>query len=395
MKETKIIKNPKFVYFMGCFAADGSFYKDSLKTTRFELADGTSVADELFHSEKFLNGIKLNLEELLEIKLPNLRKKENQFRLVFRSKKLQNIFEKYFNLKPGKKGFSIDIPKYYKRTKLEKYFWLGVMDGDGMVARNSRKIVLESGSENLINSFKEFLQRKKIIFKSGKKKLNNNDFFRITITSNHFKDYCKNLGFFHPRKRLWTLSHLNLDDFYVRNKVEIKKNYLNKNSINYEKMLDPAKIMIVDGKSLLKKYKLKNAGRKNRRFGEILKKFENTNFTKSELFRMLSKHRWKMGKGSMNSIKLPLFFNGDLLKIAKLIRLAEGSVRLSRRHIESYNLDFNQIIKEFEKMFDIKAKYTSKKEPIFCSGVLRLFFAKIIKRNEKEYISLDEYRELK
>jgi len=335
------------------------------------------------------------LEELLDKKLPDLRRRGNQYIIVFRSKRLEKIFQAYFGFKPGNKTFSIDIPSRYKDTYLEDYFWLGVMDGDGMVARNSRKIVLESGSANLISSFERFLKNKEIIFQIDKRRLNKNTFFRVSIKSSNFKGYCKKVGFFHPRKRLWLLNHLKLNDYYKDNKVDVKEYLLEGKMINYEKIFGLSRVVIIDGKSLLKKYNLKYKGNENRRLSEILQKFESINFSKESLFKILSKHRWKMSKGSTNSIRMPLFFDEDIVKIAKFIRLRGGSVGLSNQYIRSLNQNPNMIIKNLEKIFDIKSKYTSRGEPIFCSGVLEVFFSKIIKINKKEYILLKEYNELK
>ena len=206
-KIESLIKSPKFAYFYGYFVADGSFYEDS-SGTRFEFSDGTSVEEELKYSSEFLTNIKKMVEGFLNKTLPNLRRKGNRFVLSFRSKDLDFIFRKCFNLKPGIKSFSVNLPAFYTRNSVEKYFWLGVMDGDGMVARKNRKISLEIGSLDLYTSFKDFLNREKIIFRDKRRLVGKNKFFGVDIKTTFFKDYCSKLGFLHPRKRLWLLKHL-------------------------------------------------------------------------------------------------------------------------------------------------------------------------------------------
>jgi len=91
-----------------------------------------------------------------------------------------------------------------------------------------------------------------------------------------------------------------------------------------------------------------------------------------------------MSKGSKNSIKIPMCYNKNISKIGKFIRLGEGSTRLSKQYIKAFNMNIDQIIKLIEKIFDINPKYTSKKEPIFCSGVLRLFYSKMVSISPKK-----------
>lgn len=152
----KTVLSKKFAHLIGYFAADGSFYFDS-RSTRFEFDDGTSVETEFKYGVKFLLDIKKYIEKILGKSLPVLRKKDNLCILQFRSKKFEKLFLN-MGFKPGSKTKTISIPAFYKNTPLGKYFWIGVMDGDGMVARNSRKISLESISKQLIVDFKNFFR---------------------------------------------------------------------------------------------------------------------------------------------------------------------------------------------------------------------------------------------
>ncbi len=392
MESLQLVNSPKFAYLYGYFVADGCYYKDG-RNVRFEFSDGTSVKEELEYSSKFMNKIKSIIENALQKKLPELRKRGNRYVLNFRSEKLHNIFKNCFNLAFGEKSFSITIPSFYMNTNLEKYFWLGVLNGDGMVARKNRKISLESGSKKLIEAFKDFLERKDIMFKYRERILRENKFYRVNIKSNFFKKFCSEIGFSHPRKKLWLLKHLEMNDFYKNNIVNINGYVLKNKIINYEKIFSSSTAMIVSGKDLIKEYGLKHKGITNRKFDEILQKSNSKKILKVDLFNLLSKYRWKMGKGSTNSVKMPLYFNKDILDIARFVRLRDGGITVSRNYIESFNLYPYEIIRKFEQIFDIKPKYTCRGEPIFCSGVLEIFFSKIIKSEGKKLVLLPKWHQ--
>ncbi|MFH1445531.1 MAG: LAGLIDADG family homing endonuclease [Nanoarchaeota archaeon] len=397
-----LINNPKFAYFMGFFAADGSYYKDG-RCGRFEFSDGSSVKNEIKYSKKFLGDIKMIIEELLDIDTPNLRRRKNRYVLQFRNKNLEIIFRECFGIKTGPKGLSFKIPSIYVDNELERFFWLGVMDGDGMVARYSRKIALAMINKKLVFAFKRFLKKNGIIVRLSVTKRSNysnmyysdNDVFTLTINAPFFKRYSELLGFYHPRKKLWLEKHLQNKNVYLDNIVEIPEQYTINKIINYKKLFDSGRVYIVNGKALLRKYELKHKGRKNVQFYKIFNLLENKGFSDKKIFKILSNCKWKMSKGSMNSVKLPSRFDRDIIKIAEFVRLREGSVGLSRLFIQSSGEKPEKIIKLLENRFDIKAKYTSRKEPIFCSGVLNLFFTKIIKRNTIEYKIPEWHEELK
>ncbi|MBI3035962.1 hypothetical protein HYY71_06595 [Candidatus Woesearchaeota archaeon] len=392
IESLSLINSPKFAYLYGYFVADGCYYKDG-RNVRFEFSNGTSIKEELGYSFRFMNKIKSIIEITLQKNLPKLRKRGNRYVLSFRSEKLADIFKNYFKLTPGEKSFSINIPSFYVNTSLERYFWLGVLDGDGMVARKSRKISLEMGSKKLIEAFKDFLERRGIMFKYSERILRENKFYRANINSNFFKKFCSEIGFSHPRKKLWLLKHLEMNDFYKNNIVNINGYALKNKIINYEKIFSSSTAMVVNGKDLVKEYKLKYRGKNNRKFDEILQKLNSKKISKIALFKVLSKYRWKMGKGSTNSVRMPLYFNTDILDIARFVRLRNGCITTSQNYIESFNLNPHEIISKFEQIFDIKPKYTCKGEPLFCSGILALFFSKIIKSKEKELVLLPKWHQ--
>lgn len=372
-----IISDPKFAYFMGAFAGDGSFYRDS-KGFRFEICDGTSVKKELKFSKEFLLKLKFILDEKFERELKEPKKKGNQYILKFRLKLLAQILQEQFKLQPGYKSKVINIPKFYIGNPLvEKFFWLGIMDTDGMIARKSRKITLWSASKNLINSFKEFLIKNEVIFCERERLLGQNKYFGIEIKSPFIQRYAEVLSFNHPRKRLWLEKKLLKKDFYLNNNPDINGLITTDGSFNFAKIFDTNNIYIVNGKFILKKFGIKRRGRKNIQFIEILELLRNKT-NKKEIYNMLLNCRWKMSKGSTVSIKVPLKPDKMFLKYAKFARIHSGGLRLSRNYIKAFNENPDEIVKYFIKIFDIRPTFTSKGEILFNSGVLVNLFSKIM-----------------
>ena len=212
--KNSFIKKPDFAYLIGAFMADGCFYLKEKKYFAFEFYDGSSVENELKYSLDHLNNIKRILSKYFIINL-NMRKRGNLYILYFKSKEFGSILINCFNINPGKKALIVDLPEIYKGTTMEKYFWLGFMDCDGMVARNSRKVVLDVCAKKLINSFKTFLLKENIGFKYSERIIKKCVYFRVTIPPLYIRDYYKKLSFTHPRKKLWIEKHVK-KEFYKR-----------------------------------------------------------------------------------------------------------------------------------------------------------------------------------
>ncbi|MAG45551.1 MAG: hypothetical protein CMH63_02135 [Nanoarchaeota archaeon] len=396
------IKTPKFAYLMGYFTADGCFYKDNWKNTcQFEFTDGYGDKKELQHSYQFVKNIKDLFEEQLSKKIPKIRQRGNRYVLYFKDKKLENIFKNKFNFQPGPKSNKINIPKYYKKTNLEKYFWLGLMDGDGIIAQNGRKIALEMCNKNLVVDFQNFLKKNKIITElkeikpeNRKGYISDKSSFLTIIKSPFYDKYTSLIGFIHPRKQNWLIKHLN-KGMYSKNRTNIKPLLINKKIIDYTKIFDQ-RIFIVKGKEILKKYKIGFKSRRNNvKFIELYQDLKNIGISKIEFLKEISNYRFKLSKGSTNSIKMPLYINKKIIHMIKFIRPHSGSLGLSRCHVKSFNKNPQKIIKSIENIFDIKARYTSKDVPLFCSGVLELFFSKILTKDLKEYKLPKWYKDLK
>ncbi|MFH0870762.1 MAG: LAGLIDADG family homing endonuclease [archaeon] len=366
----KTVFSNRFAYLLGYFAADGSFYNDG-RNTRFEFSDGTSVAVELHYSEEFLSRIKKMFEDILDVELPVLRKRGNQFKLYFRNKNLEQIFLD-IGFVPGNKTKSITIPSFYKNTCFEADFWRGVMDGDGMVARDSRKISLESMSKYLIDDFKEFLSRNRVHFLYKERLLNSSLVYQVFIKSAHFKSFSELIMFFHPRKRLWMQEHLK-GNFYLQNKFCFDGFLLKDNLIDYLEIFRNKEIFVVGCAGLLG---LKRQ-RKNVKLSEVEERLIKKGLKKEEILKLLKKCRWKAGKGTLKNIRLPLCFTQDIEKISQFVRLKRNGIRYSRKYMESYNETPKEIVAVTERLFDIKPISNLKKEIVVNNKVLEILFERI------------------
>ncbi len=372
----KSINNSNFAYLIGNFAADGSFYKTK-GGYRFEFTDGSPYEKELKYCLEHILFIKRIIEKFLGKVLPNPRKRGNQFVLSFRDKNLANLFRNIFKFQPGDKSKIIDISRIYKNTKYEKNFWIGFLDGDGSIARNSRRIALESMSKKIIESFAEYLIQNEILFSKYESKRGGGVSYVILIRSISFRDFSKKIGFRHPLKTQLLKNKLKDKDFFVYNKVNVK----NENKIiDYFNIFNNT-IFIENGKKILLKYGFKKYSRDNLKLNEVFSFLKERNLPKEQILKEINIYRFKKSKGSINSVKLPLYLDKKVLKIAKFVRIRQGGISFSRRYIESFNENFGEILNITQKIFDIKPTHTCKKEPIFCSGVLKDFFNSFIKRS--------------
>lgn len=366
---SEFVLTKEFAYFMGFFAADGSFYSDG-RNTRFEFVDGTSVIDELKYSKDFITITKIYLEQLLNKELPNLRKRNNKYVLQFRSKKLDDLFRKIGYL-PGPKTFTINIPSFYVGTHLEKSFWVGIMDGDGMVARDNKKISLESVSRELISSFKLFLDKNGVVYKFRVRRSKIGTMvYGVYINSLFFNTFLNLLPFQHPRKKLWCERLLIKKDFYINNSFDYRNILFDNKVINYFKIFEKGDIFVVNGCKLLNK----NLKRKNSELFSLKNELNAKDYDDLEIMYKLKSFRFKAGKGSIKSVRKPLKFNDDLNLVSKYVRVVDGGLRISTQYIEAHNENADKIISNIVKVFDIRPSRTGKGEYIFSSVVLNKFF---------------------
>lgn len=373
----KSIFTHDFAYLIGNFMADGSLYFSD-RSYRFEFVDGSPYEAELKYCLRHLKRIKQILETFLNRNLPNIIKKGNKFVLRFRHKELANLFQSRLKISPGKKHKIIDIPNIYKNSLYEKDFWIGYLDGDGSIARKFRKISVESMSKKIIGSFASYLKENGILFSNYESKRLDDCSYVIVIRSVSFRDFAKKIGFNHPLKTKLLSEKLRNRDFYVNNKFNgnIEIDFI----IDYLNFFDDS-VFIVNGRRLLLKYNYDKFSRENIRVNELIKFLGEKGLKKEQISKEIIKFRFKKSKGSTNSVKLPLYLDKNLVRISKFIRIREGGIGFSKRYMESFDENFEEILKIAQKIFDIKPKFTCKNEPLFCSGVISDFFNKIIKRN--------------
>ena len=380
--DKKIIYLEKFAYLFGYFSADGCFYKDS-RSHRFEFVDGTSVKEEQIYSLNYINFIQNLINELFGI-TGHIRKRENKYVLSFRNKRLAEFFINEIGQKPGNKTQTVNVPEIYKGTNLEKFFWVGFLDGDGCVPRKSRKIALESASKHIILSFRKFLDINEVKSKYYERVLCGRTYYGARITSAFFEKYASVLGFLHPRKNKWLNEKIG-KEFYVSHTSNIKEFILEEGYIDYLKIFKGNKVYLVNSKELLKEYQIKCDQRKNRCLEEIINALHSKGFENKEILEIISKYKWKAGKSSNIAITLPVKNNHELELIAKFARIQNGGIKLSKQHIHAFNETPSEILSICESLFGIKPKITAKNELIFCSNVLKLLFSKIISRSKDKY----------
>lgn len=380
--------NQDFSYMLGNFMADGSFYKDG-RNYRFEFVDGSPYQQELQYSIIHLSRIKKILEVVLGKELPPIKKRGNMFRLVFRSNLLSSLFLK-LHIKSGDKSTTIDIPKYYKGSIYEKEFWRGYLDGDGSIARKSKRIAVESMSSFIIDSFAQYLTENNIYFSKYSSQRGELFSHVILIRSISFRDFAGKIGFSHPLKHLLLQEKLKNKDFYVKNSFSLKE-FLNK-IVDYRSIFGNS-VFIVNGREILVRCGDLKYGRPNVPLVNAIYSMKANSFTEEEILKTLSQYRFKKSKGSNSSVLLPSVFTSDVLKIAQFVRLRLGSITFSKAYVESHGEDYENILLLTKNIFDISPRYTCKNEPLFCSGVLRDFFHYILmdkpintmKNSEKQY----------
>ena len=377
-----ILDNPDFVYALGNFMADGSFY-GSEGNYRFEFVDGSPYKKELNYSLEHISKIKKIFEQLTNKKLPEIRKRENRFVLSFRNKDLASLFMNSLGIKPGPKDYIVDIPHLYINTHLEKLFWIGYLDGDGSIARKSRRIALESVSSKIIESFAKYLKRQGILFSKYESKRGDHFSYVVLIKSVSFRDFAHRIGFSHPLKARLLEEKLKKKDSFVNNEpLNYERFLINGKFIDYTKIFDDS-VFIENGIAILRKCGFNKYHSPNVKLSKISSFMAQEGKDKIEILKEINNYRFKKSKGSMNSVTLPLYFDPLLLKFAKFIRIRHGNVSFSKRYTKSFDENFEQLLKEFELIFNISPKFTGKNEPIFCSGVLSSFFNSFIINKSK------------
>ena len=371
----KSIMNKEFAYLVGNFVADGSLYSSG-NSSRFEFVDGSPYENELKYCLQHMKNIKNILENFLNKKLPPIIKKGNKYIIKFRNLELEKVFRDKLGFSLGKKHLSVDIPKVYRNSLYEKDFWIGYLDGDGSIARKSRKISAESVSKKIIDSFANYLKKKEILFSKYESKRPENNSYVIIIRSVSFRDFAREISFNHPLKSKLVNGKLKDRDFHVHN--EVLPN-IDGELVDYTTFFDDS-VYVENGKDLLIKYRCEKCPRQNVKFNHLFSFLLNKGLPKEQILKEVSEFRFKKSKGSMNSVKLPMYFNEDISKLSKYVRIRNGNITFSRRYISSFNDSPEEIIKLTEKIFDISPKFTCRNELLFCSGVLSDFFNNLIKK---------------
>lgn len=258
----------------------------------------------------------------------------------------------------------------------EKHFWTGVMDTDGMIARNARKITLWSASQKLVNSFANYLKRQSIPCARGRRIINGTTYHVVRIKSCFTKAYRNTIGFEHPRKKKWLKRHCQ-GEFYLQNKVNLES-VTHNGLFDYYQILND-RVFVVGVKDLAKEYGLHYTELGNSKFSQIYGAMASEGLKRHEIYkRLVPNYRFKMSKGSTANIWLPLAPNSQIERIAKFARIRTGGIGISRRYVEAWNEDYKGILSDITEIFGLDPQTTCKGEAIFSSCVLRMFFEKIV-----------------
>ncbi|MFH0986538.1 MAG: LAGLIDADG family homing endonuclease [Candidatus Micrarchaeota archaeon] len=378
----------ELVYLAGVWAGDGCFYKTG-NSLRVEFTDGTSVEKEIKYSYEFLDEIRKIIKRHFN-KDTKIFRRNNRLIIQFRDKKFFD-FLLYVGFKPGEKSKTVDISNKIKGSELEKHFWMGVLDTDGMIGRNTKKITLTSISEKLCKNFSIFLDKNKIrnkIFEFTSKTgyTNPSKAYVVQIDSPFIRIFSEVMTFNHPRKRRWLLNHLK-KEFYVQNESIINDFLLDGNIIDYARIFDN-KIYVVNGYDLAKRFNIdliKRWTTKNAPFVELFEAAHEKGVSKTKFYFELSKYRIKMSKGSTNSVLIPLKTNSKIENLCKMVRLTCGGIKIPREFAKTSGCNTDILINNAKDIFDLNPKTTSAGEIIFCSGVLNQIFSKFIKRKNVNY----------
>jgi hypothetical protein len=209
------IGDKRLWYFIGVCVGDGSLlakYND----WRLEISDGSPHIKELEKCKEYLKKIESLAEKIFKIKLSKSsikKQKGNWFNLRIGNKWLVRYLNFFFGLPVGNKIGKLSTPKILDLMKnkkmLERYFWRGIFDTDGMINRKSRNIVLASSDSNLMKQCEEFLIKCGIKSKVGNKKDKYGNLYKLLeIDSDYIKDFAIHVETSHPLKQDILMKHL-------------------------------------------------------------------------------------------------------------------------------------------------------------------------------------------
>ena len=322
------LNDRKLWYFIGVCVGDGSLL-GSNDTWRLQISDGSIHPEELNECKNFLEKVKFLVETKFRTKFPEkcVHKEEgNWYNLEIFDKWLVRFLNFFFGLPIGNKIGKLSTPKILSLMKnkeiLEKHFWRGVFDTDGMVDRNSRNIMLASSDDNLIHECRQFLQKYGIDVEiKSKKDRKGNLYNLITIDSSFIKEFSIHIGNSHPFKQRILARHLQRP---------------------------------------LKYYVLRDLNDKNLT-------------TKGKFYLKILKNKDKR-------VTIPKTPSDELLRIAECVSITDWEkkrviLKTTNRNLINFNL--KKSLEDFEKIFGLKPKFLSTRNMWYInSQLLNEFFRK-------------------
>ncbi len=138
----------------------------------------------------------------IDASIKKAKRTKNMYDIRICSKTLVKLFS-IFNLKPGKKGKNLRIPKQILLSENEsiRAFIKAYFDCDSSPALGKRYIELTSESQILIQEMNMLLKRFNIVSTISNKTINNMNYWRLIIKSRYAEKYSEKIGYLIKRKR--------------------------------------------------------------------------------------------------------------------------------------------------------------------------------------------------
>ena len=225
MKQTAkidFVLSKEICEFIGAFIGDGCFNVYKNKLYHIEIA-GDRRYDYKYHSERLIPIIKAIISDLNpHIYFP---KNKNSIRTVFYSKRLFTFLKDEFGFVPGKKTYTISIPKRIMDSNDEfiRSTIRGIFDTDGGIFLDKRKkyktlyprITLDTKSLELYNQLVEYLSKD---FKLYNKFNKSRNIYKIEIYGIiQLKKWMSKIGFSNERhlKKVELVPNIRLENSHA------------------------------------------------------------------------------------------------------------------------------------------------------------------------------------
>jgi len=359
------------MYFIGAAFGDGGFSEEVAWT----FVDGTLKKQELFHSVKFIELIKMILENIYKIRKFTILKSKNKVVLTVSNKFFCRYINFFFDLPFGCKGERLQLPTLFDYNSIENeyLFWRGLSDTDGSFRDATTTFTIGMKQKRLLKEFGEFLRKREITYSQRGQHLN--------VLTNSLAKYANCVGSSHPRKSEILLNQLKKGPshriFIGLNKENISSDYFELTKIpNIRVYIGKIYKNVFKNKSITEIMKVTGASR------QTVHNWKNdvtamplailSRVYQNDVLQLLSKGKFffTMGKTGSNKICLPIKITDKISKFASCVRPTMRGLCLSIRN----NQEALSYKRQIESLFDIDFKYISSREYRCESLIINIFF---------------------